>query len=62
MPRVTYHEGKSYEYRDMSEDSFFLDADNDRDLGDDWDMAMDDFIDEYEDFQDIDFPSMDDDF
>ena len=48
------------------EDSFFLeDMEGEPKsiyLDDDWDTMMEDFGDEYDEFNDIDFPTLDDDF
>ena len=31
-------------------------------IGDDWDTMMEDFIDDFDDYQDVNFPNMDDDY
>lgn len=31
-------------------------------IGDDWDTMMEDFIDDFDDYQDLNFPSVDDDY
>jgi len=43
------------------EDSYF-EQNSSAQLGDDWDTMMDEFLDDYEDFSDVDFPARDDDF
>lgn len=49
-----------------SEESFFLDESykepNSVHITEDWDTMMEDFYDDYEDFQDVDFPSPDEDY
>ena len=31
-------------------------------IGDDWDTMMEDFIDDFDDYQDVSFPNVDDDY
>lgn len=31
-------------------------------IGDDWDTMIEDFIDDFDDYQDVNFPSIDDDY
>jgi len=51
---------------DSGEDSMFFDdvgRDNDSVyISEDWDTMMEEFYDDYEDFQDVDFPTLDDDY
>ncbi|MDH5377225.1 MAG: hypothetical protein OEX00_02745 [Gammaproteobacteria bacterium] len=51
---------------DTGDDSMYLEE-NFRDgesvyITEDWDTMMEEFYDDYEDFQDVDFPTLDDDY
>lgn len=63
MNRMNYDAASQSEFDDhMSMDDHVYREPNSLYISEDWDTLMEDFLDDFEDYQDVDFPTPDEDF
>ena len=62
MARIDHLETNNTENELLSMDEHFYKEPNSVHISDDWDTLMEDFLDDFDDYNDLDFPDMDDDF
>ena len=61
MARVDHLETNNTESEFLSMDDSFYKEPNSVHISEDWDTIMEDFLDDFDDYQDVNFPRIDDD-